>query len=101
MTEFGALETLSDVMSLLQSAECQRNGLAEKVLRRNGIGSIEVAVTALRTRGYEVEVFRDDEGGKRLRLLATPVVGARERAKQQTALFRLPPTTRGPYDEAA
>jgi len=99
VTEFGALETLGEIVSLLSTKEVRDNGLEEKVFHLNGITSIEVAATALRARGYEVEIF-ELGGVRRMRLLATPAVGARKRAKEQVSLFDAG-AVRGPYDPEA
>lgn len=94
------LETLGDVVGLLKTKHARDYGVDESVFHRNGIASIEVAATVLRSRGYEVETFSLG-GVQKMRLLAVPAVGARKRKRDQGKLFELPSKTRGPYEDAA
>lgn len=91
------LETLSDVVKLLNTKEAREEGVEEAVFHRNGMASIEAVAVGLRARGYEVQGFVDG-GGKKLRLLSTPGVAARRRASDQGHLFPLPPRQKNQYD---
>ena len=94
------LNTLSDVIALLETKEARDNGVEERVFHRNGIISLQGAALELRRRGYEVEIF--EARGQRIRLISVPSVGARRRARQQLSLLDPPkPKTRGPYEDAA
>lgn len=76
------IETLGDLVKVLKSPECRKDGLHESVLKENGILSAEVAAVGLRQRGYKVEVFAN-----RIKLLETPGIGVKRRKKAQTTIF--------------
>lgn len=92
---------ISDLVSILQTEYAKRHGVEESVLRRNGVISAEVAAVELRSRGYKVEVSPNPRGGRKLKLLAMPVEGAKERFADQQSLFSVSSkdSTRGAYDE--
>jgi hypothetical protein len=94
------LETLGDVVKMLNPKEVRRRGVEARIFTENGL-LISAVAAGLRTRGYEVEVF--EQGGvRRLRLVASPGAAAKRRAADQAQLFDLPPTgRRGPYEDAA
>ena len=98
---FFELESLTDVIALLKTKEARDNGVEERVFHRNGILSLEGVAVELRRRGYEVETF-DGRGGRCIRLISVPAVGARRRKKQQLSLLDPPKNRpRGPYRDAA
>jgi len=78
-------KNLGDLVKLLKLSTSQKDGLEERYFHASGIASIEVAATALRFRGYKVEVL-SDRGAKRMRLLEIPSVGARKRKALQERL---------------
>lgn len=93
------LETLGDVVQMLNPKEVRRRGVEEKIFTENGL-MISAVAAGLRARGYEVELF--EQGGvRRLRLVATPGVAARKRAPDQVQLFDAPAVQHSPYEDAA
>ena len=56
------LETLTDVIALLKTAEARDNGVEERVFHRSGILSLDGVAVELRRRGYEVELFEAGGG---------------------------------------
>ncbi len=81
------LTDVSGVVKLLSTAESKADGVLAEIFHENGWISVEAIATDLRARGYEVEVFRDKWEDERIKLLATPAKGAKERKKDQLSFL--------------
>lgn len=94
------LETISDVVALLNPKEVRKRGVTAEVFERNGLPSLDAIAVGLRARGYEIELF-EEGGARRIRLIATPGVAAKRRAKDQTQLFDMPRVDQYRFDKDA
>lgn len=95
-----SLATISQIVNHLKSAKAKEEGVDLQLFALAGHIPPMAVVQELRSRGYEVETFDEDE---RCRLLAVPAVGARKRKVDQAQLFdpgprEKPQTT--PYEDA-
>lgn len=81
------LTNVSEVVKLLSFAENKEHGVPAEEFQANGWFSLSAIAVSLRARGYEVEVFRDSGENERIKLLATPAVGAKRRKKDQMSLL--------------
>ena len=81
------LRTVSDVVRLLSEAEAKRDGVLAEEFHKNGWASLPAVATDLRARGYEVDVYRDAQEDERIKLLATPAKGAKERKRDQLSFL--------------
>lgn len=81
------LANVSEVVKLLSTAESKENGVLAEKFHENGWFSLEAVATDLRARGYEIEVYRDAQEDERIKLLATPAKGAKERKKDQLSFL--------------
>lgn len=81
------LRTVSDVVKALSTAEAKVDGLLAEEFHEQGWISLEAVAMDLRARGYEVSVYRDEREDERIKLLATPAKGAKERKKDQLSFL--------------
>lgn len=81
------LRTVSDVVKLLSTAKAKIFGVLADEFHENGWASVPAIATELRARGYEVDVYRDEDEDLRIKLLATPAKGAEERKKDQLSFL--------------
>lgn len=84
------LTNVSEVVKLLSTAEAKMSGVSAEVFHENGWISLEAVATDLRARGYEVDIYRDESEDERIKLLATPAAGAKERKKDQLSFLEGP-----------
>ena len=84
------LETLGDVVKMLNPKEVRRRGVPEKIFTENGL-VISAVAAGLRTRGYEVELF--EQGGGPAAAAGRYARGRREapRRRSRAALRGGPP----------
>ncbi len=81
------LTDVSGVVKLLSTARAKKFGVLAEVFHENGWISVEAIATDLRARGYEVSVYRDCREDERIKLLASPAVGAKRRKEDQLSFL--------------
>ena len=81
------LTNVSEVVKLLSTAIAKKRGVLAEIFHENGWVSVPAIATELRSRGYEVEVFRDKWEDERIKLIAHPAAGAKRRKKDQMSLL--------------
>lgn len=81
------LTNVSEVVKLLSEAKSKQEGVKAETFHGNGWVSLEAIALDLRARGYEVDVYRDENEDERIKLLGTPAKGAKERKKDQLSFL--------------
>lgn len=81
------LRTVSDVVKALSTAEAKADGVLAEEFHEQGLASLEAVALDLRARGYKIKVYRDQSEDERIKLLATPAKGAKERRKDQLSFL--------------
>ena len=81
------LSNVSEVVKLLSTAKARILGVRAEQFHENGWFSLEAIATDLRARGYEIEVYRDEDEDERIKLMAHPAAGAKRRKKDQMSLL--------------